>query len=375
MEKNNREDFLKITILFICFFLFLSFIWWGAGFFIPKKIGFLGPTPWSNFDGVHYLSIAENGYFQFEQAFFPFFPFLIRIIANTFAVSFLSSSFLIVYISLFFCLLFFYKLVKIDLAKDVAFWSVLFFLSFPTAFFLGSVYTESLFMLLVFSSLYFARKQKFLLSCLLGGFASATRFVGIFVFFAILLELTLYLREKKINLSTIQFLKSKYFLQLLLVPLGLFSYMFYLFVKYNDWLLFVHSQAAFGAGRSSGEIILLPQVLFRYFKIFTRVSPVHFEYWIAVLEFLILLISIYAIFLSIRLGIRKSYIIFSSLALVLPTLSGTLSSFPRYGLSSFVIFLVFSKLENRIVKYIILFSSLALEAILAALFLQGYFIS
>lgn len=51
---------------------------------IPSKLPF---WIWSfaNFDGVHYLTIAKNGYSaQFTQVFFPFYPFIIGFISKIF---------------------------------------------------------------------------------------------------------------------------------------------------------------------------------------------------------------------------------------------------------------------------------------------------
>src|SRR3989344_8623399 len=65
-------------------FLFLGIV------FTPLKFHFLGGGlehyvvypwfwGWSNFDGEHYLAIAQHGYGNGEQAFFPLYPSLIKI--------------------------------------------------------------------------------------------------------------------------------------------------------------------------------------------------------------------------------------------------------------------------------------------------------
>ncbi|PIT88927.1 MAG: hypothetical protein COU27_02960, partial [Candidatus Levybacteria bacterium CG10_big_fil_rev_8_21_14_0_10_36_7] len=72
---------------------------------------------------------------------------------------------------------------------------------------------------------------------------------------------------------------------------------------------------------------------------------------------------------------RRSYILFSILALILPTLTGTFSSIPRYALVAFVIFPTLALIQNRFLRYTILIVGLLIETIISAFFLRGYFVS
>ena len=113
---------------------------------------------WSqgNFDGVHYLRIAQDGYaYQFTQAFFPLYPFLVRLISYLTFGNFLVAALLLSNLAFLAGLLLFYKLVKKNYDEKIAFWSCLFLLAFPTSFYFGAVYTEGLFFLLIISSFYF----------------------------------------------------------------------------------------------------------------------------------------------------------------------------------------------------------------------------
>jgi len=38
---------------------------------------------WANFDGAHYINIARDGYHQFDQAFFPLYPLMIRALGGS----------------------------------------------------------------------------------------------------------------------------------------------------------------------------------------------------------------------------------------------------------------------------------------------------
>jgi len=91
---------------------------------------------WGNFDGVHYLRIAQDGYLaQYSQAFFPFYPLLVRIFSFIFPKipnldtniftdpSYFYSGLILSNIFFLASLFVFYKLLDIDFKKSVAVWS------------------------------------------------------------------------------------------------------------------------------------------------------------------------------------------------------------------------------------------------------------
>lgn len=331
---------------------------------IEIRKGFLGIFPIANFDGNYYLYIAQFGYHGLDQSFFPFFPLVIHA-GMYLGFDPLSAALFVVAFSLFGFLYTFCKLIQIDYSGNSYIWVLLFTLSFPTSFFFATIYTESLFLFLTIMSFYLARKEKMLFASFFAGLASATRIIGIFLLPALALEI--YQQNKK----KISFQK---YIPLCFIPLGLLVYMSYLWVRYSDPLLFIHLQPLFGAGRSGGIIILLPQVLFRYFKILFM-SSFNLTYWISVTELIVFFFVLTILFLAYKKGMRKSYILFSACAILFPTLSGTLSSMPRYALASFVVFIYLGLLKNRALKLALVVIGLMIEALFATLFFQGYFIS
>lgn len=330
---------------------------WLAQFWLPIHIGFIHPDSWrANFDGIHYLSIADRGYGYLQQAFFPLYPNLIRL-----GTDFLrpSVSVGILLSNLFFGLglIIFNKLLLLDYDKKTVKWTVLALLVFPTSFYFGAVYTESLFLSLVLLSFYCARKEKWWLAGIFGGLASYTRLPGIFLFPALLLD-------SKIRKS----------LPLFLIPLGLFCYMFYLYETTGDPLLFVHVQKYFGQGRSD-NLIMLYQVFWRYFRMLTTVSISNTIYPTLMLEFgvsiLFLFVNIYALTRH-----RLSYAIFASLAFIIPTLTGNLASMTRYVLVCFVGFIVIGDfiVKHKNLQKIYLSISVLLFVVFLSLFSRGYWV-
>ena len=118
-QKSKITYFLKLYLL-----LFAICLWciWAGRHIVPFKYSFpyvedflskQGPWwlwPLANFDGVHYLLLAKDGYCRdLYQAFFPVYPFLIGLVAKVLK-NLLISSLLISHISFVFTVVSFYKL-------------------------------------------------------------------------------------------------------------------------------------------------------------------------------------------------------------------------------------------------------------------------
>ena len=362
-----------VLISFFVWRIALFFIVWAGNMFVPQRIGFLGPSVWANFDGVHYLSIAQNGYLRYQEAFFPFYPLLVRFLAKTiFFDNYLWSGLFISHLAFFASLIVFYKLASLEFGEKVAKMAVVGLLIFPTSFFFGSFYTESLFLLLILASFYAAKKEKWLWAGIFGGLASTTKLVGVFLLPALLWQYWRLHKDKFNNLTMKQF--SNLF-WLLLVPSGLISYMLYLSNLVGDSLAFIHAQPAFGAQRTGGEVILLPQVYWRYLKIFFTVSFGNYDFWVALLEFSFFNLALFSLWRAWRLKMQFSYLAFSVLALIGPTFTGTLSSIPRYTLVLFPIFILYGLIKNRGFRATLFIFSFLLLAALTILFTRGFFVA
>lgn len=364
------KNIIKIFILWRILLFFIAFV--GSkilpfGYKFPyaesllEKSG-LPPFVWSfaNFDGVHYLTIAQMGYqAQFTQVFFPLYPILIHVLNPG---NLIISGLLISNAAFFLSLIALYKLLKLDYSNDTIKWVFIFLLLFPTSFYFVSVYTESIFFLFALISFYFARKDNWLYSGIIGFFASLTRFFGIFLLPALLIEW--YLQKKPVSKL----------LPLILIPAGLLIYMLYLEINFNDPLYFIHAQPVFGAERTGGSIILLPQVVFRYLKMLLTVNPQSLPFFNAIFELIISLIffilSIIALFKT-----RFSYAFFSFCAYIIPTLTGTFSSMPRYVLILFPCFIVLAGIKNKFLKILTALVFATLLIISAVLFTRGYWIA
>jgi mannosyltransferase PIG-V len=202
---------------------------------------------WSHWDGEHYAALAANGYLQQPEnvspAFFPLYPLLVRCFAELFGgpVSKAALSLWGPLVSLLFlplALYFVYRIAEDGWGEGVARGTTLALAFFPTAFFLNSAYTESLFLALSAGSVWAARVRKdLLLACVLAGFAGATRNVGVFLVAPLFVEWLRGARESGWDRGRLVEGGS-----LALVPAGLLAYMAYLWMRFGDPFLFYSAQ-------------------------------------------------------------------------------------------------------------------------------------
>lgn len=328
----------------------------------------------ANFDGVHYLLIAKNGYQQYEQAYFPLYSIIIRFFTPFFGGESLIAA-LILNGVFFLCgLILFVKLAKSMVGKR-AYWALVYLLVFPTSFFFAAVYTESLFFFCSSATLYFLRKKQYIFMVVFGILASSTRLIGLFLCIPIFITLCF---EKKFTNK-----KIKLILTTLLPTVGFFGYVIYLWLTTGDPIFFFHAQPAFGAHRST-HLIIFPQVYVRYMRIlFTSAHDL--AYFVSIIEMVtftvvlgILCLEFYHYYkrkINAEIAFRFGIFVFSLINILLPSLTGTFSSVPRYALFSYSIYFFLAQIESKIVKVFVALVFVSLQIIMLSLFIQGYFVS
>jgi len=363
MKKFWRES-RPVIILFVFWRFGLALVEYIVAPLWPLRIGFLGPVLWANLDGVHYLSIARNGYFQFEQAFFPLYPLLIRYVSYLLPFSMHAIAVAISNTSFFIGLWLFYKLFA-EYDRKTALWAVFFLLLFPASFFFTGVYSEGLFFMLSVGTLFAVKKKLWITAGILGMFAGATRLFGVLLFPVVLAKFLQ--EEKQRHVGEI--------VGIALIPIGLLAYMFYLYSSIGDPIAFFHAQPAFGAGRSGEALIYLPQVLWRYAKIFVTTPIQLLVYHVAVFELLSLIFGLWLCWRGWKKGIEKWYIFYCLAVLLVPTFTGTLSSLPRYMLSAFPLFFVLGTVHNMKIKIALAVVFTLGLVYFASAYLSGYFVA
>jgi len=342
----------------------------------------------ANFDGTQYLKIAQSGYLPLTQAFFPLYPISIRVISIVTNIPHLLSGLLISILSFIgACILLNKYLQNRAFTQKEIQWFFLFFLTFPTSFFLLSLYTESIFLLLFLGGLVALQYKKYVVAGMCGLAIGLTRVTGIFLFIPMLAQLLQMHLGQTNTLSPVQgmleVLKKRKNLMVLAAPIvGMSFYSIFLKLTTEDYFAFFNLQPVSNATRST-DLVFLPQVLYRYIKIFMTATP-NFQYFVASLEFITLIFvgSLIAYdLLKIIKDSKKSQFariglhLYSLSVLILPTLTGTLSSLPRYALPLLSIYVILAKVKNTHIKIGVASIFLILHLILFSFFIQGYFVS
>lgn len=316
---------------------------------------------WANFDGVHYINIAKNWYVD-NGRFLPFYPILLMLFSlfskNIWILYFVGL--LISNISFVLAIIFLTKLID----KKYWFKTIIFILAFPTSFYLVSVYSESVFLLLSVLGFYYASRNKWDVVAILCLFSGVTRLVGIFLWIALLYD---FFKSKRTKISD--------YLFLIIPPIGLLGYSIYNYYKWGDWLYFVHAHGSLANSRSVSSIVLFPQTMYRYVKILFTLPYIQYEWSIALLELACFVFGLFCIYLLFKQKAKASYIIFALLCFFLPSLSGSFSGLPRYLIPIFPFFISLAKLENKYFQSIYLIVGIVLQFILLSLLYRGYFVA
>lgn len=341
--------FWVISVVAVSYFAFVSLP--HSGLFTANFL-----QSFANWDGAHYISIAKSGYQeQFQYAFFPLYPILIKFFGEI-TGDFLLSAILINLISSFLAANTFYQLVRIEFNKQYAQKALLSLLFFPMSFYFLTAYTEGLFLLLAVSTFLFVRKGNLFLATVTAALASATRPAGVAVVLSLLVYV--YLTLGKIG-------KNWY---VLLSPLGILFYSLYLFFQTGDPLYFIQAQLHWHTGFAiPGSAILhtlkqllVPGFLANNFRDF--------------LDFVMVVFAVSMIF-KVWKRLSLDYAIFSIFSLIMPLFSQTLAATSRYLLTIFPIFIVLALIKNWYIIFFYQFFSVMLLVVFAILFLNGYWSS
>lgn len=304
---------------------------------------------WIRWDSPHYIDIAKNGYQSAGEmglwiVFYPLYPFLIKL-SN---LIFNNFNFSAIFVSVFFSFiasLTLYELVLLDFQKRVALLAVWFMNIFPTAYFLQSGYTESLFLTTSICSIYFYRKGSYLLSGIFGLLSTATRING-------LLLLPLMFLEKKIN--------KKSFPAFLITPIGFFIYLSINYINFGNFFYFIKPLYSNWFKKLDWPWVGLNNLL----NITSLIDYVYFSELLAVL-------FIFLAGLLVLLKIRKSYGIYILLNLILILSTSFILSTPRYALSLFPVYILFGQIKNRAIIILLSCFCFILLILFSLLFTKG----
>ena len=321
-----------------------------SGKFSPDFISAL-----TNWDGRHFISIAQFGYLEkFQYAFFPLYPILINYL-NKIIDNYSATALFISISCSYLALHFLFKLISIDFSKQVAEKTILFTLFFPVSFFLFMAYSEGLFFLLAILTFYFLRQNRLLAATIAAVLIGATRITGLAVIFAFILEVIL---TQGIN-------RRNWFI--LLSPLGFFIYCLYLFIQTSEPFYFITAETHWQRQLTIPGISLWDGInsLLR--------QPLTGQYML-ILDLVAAIFGLGLILRSFRF-LPVPYSIFGLLSILLPLFTSSLTSMPRFLLPIFPIFLTLALVKNKFIILGFEIISLMFLGLLTVLFVSGYWVS
>lgn len=234
---NNKTNIKKLLLIFLLSRILMII------FLIVKK----DLSIFELYDSEHYINMAKYGYQEtFLYAFFPLYPFLIKIF-TIFIPSYQIAGALISNICSFLSLLVINELTKDKYNIN----NMICFLFSPILAFSSIVYTESLFMLLTLLGYYLYKKDKYFLSSIIVGLSILTRNSGIILWGAIGLDMLyrLFISKDK----TIKF-KNILIFGIISLLIGMI-YPTYLYLETGNFLEFASVQNEYWH-RESGNIVI-----------------------------------------------------------------------------------------------------------------------
>ena len=318
---------------------------------------------WNRWDSLRHIRVSQIGYSGVgsdgaDLIGFPLYPWLVRIFALIFQ-DYLVSGFIVSGLALIIAGLLLHKLVSVDLPESVAWNSVWFMLIFPTAYFLHINYNESLFIALTVGCFLAARNEQWMLAGILGIFVCLTRFNGLIIFPALLMEVFLQYRTSR--------RWQWQWLWILVAPLG-----FGIYLLLNQYVA-GDAFAFLTIGKENFQKSLgLPWDSIRGVYNLMWSPEISHAQMGGVQEFTFIVLGAVG---TIACGflLRPSYTVWMALNWLLFVSSNFILSVPRYTLVMFPIFILFAKLaEKHFWNSLITVWSLLLLALFITKFVQGH---
>ncbi len=325
---------------------------------------------WGRWDSGWYMNIVEHGYqlsgdvqsVQSNIAFFPLYPFLVRVLALPLPAAWRTRGavlFVGVVLSNLFlaaALVLLFKLVY-DMFGDqgVARRSVLYLLLFPTGFFFSCFYTESAFLFLGVATFYLVTKRRWLPAAASGFLLSLARPQGALILVPVL---WIYLESVRWNWRKLDLRGAS----LLLIPAGLLTYLLAIASFTGDVLAPIRVQQAWNKQLAPPWSTIL--------------APAPYTPFITPLEQFLTAGFFVGGLASLVLLPSAGYGLYALLSMAPILVSGTLVSSARYYAVLFPIFIVLARAgRHPAIDRVIMGISFTLQLFLMAAWSQFYWVA
>ena len=328
-------------------------------------------------DTPHYLKIAQYWYARSGDdakyiVFYPLYPICIMFV-NLLVRNYFLAGLLVSNLCLIVACYYLYRLVGIDYQEITARQAVIFLLLYPFSVFLIGVFTESLFIMLSLMIFYYMRRQKWLITGMLGFLASMTRTQGMLLIIPVLYEYALVnklFRGFRLNRAKIFDAVKKLkpdFLFILLMPLGFGVYLAINKIVQGDWFIFYKHISAPPWWQGQNWI---GNNLYQHYDMSQKYYSLGLIiYKVQIAEFFIFCgLVLYGMWKRIR----TSYLIYMLAYLMFTYTSSWMISGPRYMMADIPLYIVLAAAAEKRVTQAAFLIFLGLLCILyTILFFQG----
>jgi hypothetical protein len=332
-----------------------AFEWMSAGAVRPV------PQSWdvvdlhNRWDAYWYLTIAQGGYdLRGEKdisnvVFFPLYPLIVRMLSpvaggNLVLAGWIASSlFLILAVGTL------TRLTREFHPELDPVLPTLFLLAYPAAFFLNAVYSESLFLFLSLSMVFFALRRNFFLAGICAALASATRIAGVFLCVPLLVEF--------IQARGWRSLLTRQAWPLMLAPAGALVFFVYHWIAFDDFFLYLKVQRLYGRNFNIED---------SDYTIRSNPDLINTAY-----DSAFVLATILMGFIALR-RFRISYGIYMLVSLAVVLGSGTSLGIARYSMMLFPIYFIAAGIRSTVGRSAWLFGSALLLALNIICFVNHY---
>lgn len=205
-------------------------------------------SSWNHWDAANYTRIAQYSYQNiFDTAFFPLFPWLIKIPAYLLGHrGYIAIGMIISNLALLGAMFVLYQIAVDMLGEKVGRRTLLYLCIFPTALFFFAPYNESLFLFLTAAAFLAMRRQKWWIAGALGLLAALTRSAGLLLVFPYLYELWID-RQGILDYEGGMLSKARQalpkLLPIALIPIGTLIYCIYCWKLFNNPFAFATVQS------------------------------------------------------------------------------------------------------------------------------------
>ena len=312
--------------------------WW-VNFLYPRPQELKWFSVFKTWDGQHYLYLSQQGYVpeQMSNAFFPLWPWLIRAGTTLVGGNSLLVAMVLAHVFSLVVLVLFYKLVRHLYSARMAFRAGVLLLTFPTAFYLHLPYSEALFLCLVVGGIYALVRRRWLWAAGLWYLMPLARVQGMLMIVPLIVEMVVSHRKaRRISMLPYMFVGGAFML-------GVATYFLFMQLGTGSW------NGGFAALKFYGNYYSLSLLLkpWEWVRLnFLESFLVLHGYRFSVIDRLF-----FAVFLLVlALGWRRMGKMLMSVMMVLGlvvALSGTFTSYPRYLLVVFPMYIVLARVLGR----------------------------